>query len=215
MTTLPVPTTKSHLRKQMRDALRTHSPKRAENSERIWKRLLPLVAEVAVKPLAFVYLDFGDEVETVRFLDDLRSVVPELAVPFVVGDSLRLFRFESLDGFVRSPLGVLEPPQSLRDCVQSRVTLDDVGVAIIPGLAFDDLGNRLGRGRGFFDRFLAELSSGVPRIALAFECQRVPCVPTTPHDERVEWIVTEEGVHATCYGYEHNHQIGRVIPSGV
>jgi 5-formyltetrahydrofolate cyclo-ligase len=65
---------------------------------------------------------------------------------------------------------------------------------LVPGLAFDRHGNRLGRGGGFYDRLLAD-AIGV-KIGLAFSCQLVQEVPALPHDVRMDWIVTEiETVH--------------------
>ncbi len=66
-------------------------------------------------------------------------------------------------------------------------------LAIIPGLAFDAHGHRLGRGRGFYDRFLAGIPH-VPVIGVCFACQVVPRVPTEQHDARVSTVITEQDV---------------------
>lgn len=68
-------------------------------------------------------------------------------------------------------------------------------VLVVPLVAFDIRGGRLGRGGGFYDRTLAELKAAGPVVAagIAFSAQRVPAVPLEPHDQRLDWIVTEEG----------------------
>lgn len=65
---------------------------------------------------------------------------------------------------------------------------------LVPGLAFDRRGGRLGRGGGFYDRFLAgPVAAGLPTLGVCFACQVVPNVPQEPHDARVAALVTEEG----------------------
>ncbi len=71
---------------------------------------------------------------------------------------------------------------------------EDVDLAIVPGLAFDERGGRLGRGAGFYDRVLERLRPSAWVIAPAFECQIVAAVPMDAHDRRVHAIVTERRV---------------------
>ncbi len=65
---------------------------------------------------------------------------------------------------------------------------------LVPGVAFDLSGRRLGYGGGFYDRLLSQVARGVPRIAGAFDLQVVPSVPAAPHDLKVDSIVTEQRV---------------------
>lgn len=67
--------------------------------------------------------------------------------------------------------------------------LEAIDVMIIPGVAFDARGNRLGRGGGYYDRLLAAFDGFTAGVAFAF--QLVPCVPTEPHDRSVQVVVTE------------------------
>jgi 5-formyltetrahydrofolate cyclo-ligase len=80
----------------------------------------------------------------------------------------------------------LEPkPEAVRP-----VANDHIDVALVPGLAFDETGNRLGRGMGYFDRILQDLR-GV-KIALAYDFQVLSEVPTEAHDTPMDFIVTEK-----------------------
>jgi 5-formyltetrahydrofolate cyclo-ligase len=67
-------------------------------------------------------------------------------------------------------------------------------MVFIPGLAFDLEGNRLGRGRGFFDRFLKRLGERVPYVALAYDFQIMEGLPVEKWDERVHHIITEKRI---------------------
>lgn len=71
------------------------------------------------------------------------------------------------------------------------IPLSDLHAVIVPGLAFDRRGQRLGRGGGFYDRFLARLPATVRTIGVAFDLQRVDHVPTDPHDAPVQTLFTE------------------------
>jgi len=81
----------------------------------------------------------------------------------------------------------LEPKESLPIIPPAALDL-----IIVPGISFDLIGNRLGRGGGFYDRYLAQPGVKAVLAALAFECQLSPAVPTEPHDRRIDWIFTEQ-----------------------
>ena len=72
-------------------------------------------------------------------------------------------------------------------------------LVLIPGVGFDQAGHRLGRGRGYYDRALRGVLAGALRVGLAHEFQVVSHVPVDPHDERVDYIVTEKRLIA-CAG---------------
>ena len=88
------------------------------------------------------------------------------------------------------PFGLREP--SLEKCPP--VESSALDAIFVPGLAFDHRGGRLGRGGGYYDRFLAGLDPGVPRLGLMFQIQRVDKVPMDPHDQTLPAIITEEGL---------------------
>ena len=77
--------------------------------------------------------------------------------------------------------GILEPSEN---CV--KVDASEIDLTLVPGLAFDQYRNRLGRGRGFYDRWLMQLSG--KRIGVGFDYQLVDTVPTEPHDIQLDLI---------------------------
>ena len=88
-------------------------------------------------------------------------------------------------------LGFREPKAEL-----PAVPLEQIELVIVPGVAFDPHGNRLGRGKGYYDRFLSQLGPGRQWLtcAPAFECQLVVQIPTTAHDRPVQMLITEDRV---------------------
>ncbi len=95
---------------------------------------------------------------------------------------------EAPEGLVRGRLGVLEPSPEVE-----RAELAEGDLLIVPGVAFTHAGERLGRGGGHYDRLLAEARAAAS-IGVAFDIQIVREVPMEPHDRRVDWVVTENGI---------------------
>jgi 5-formyltetrahydrofolate cyclo-ligase len=75
-----------------------------------------------------------------------------------------------------------------------KIPIQEIEVFVIPGIAFDLQGNRIGRGKGYFDRYLAGLQTFQTKIGLAFEVQLCQSLPTDKHDIKVDILVTEERV---------------------
>jgi len=86
--------------------------------------------------------------------------------------------------------GIPEPVDTL-----PRQDLASVDWVLVPGVAFDPLGRRLGYGGGYYDRLLATLAPGVPKVAGAYDLQMVAHIPSAPHDLRVDAIVTPTQTH--------------------
>lgn len=98
-----------------------------------------------------------------------------------------------------APLDVRTPRPGLEE-----IASEDLGLVLVPGLAFDRSGGRLGRGAGFYDRFLASLRAGraagmrAALMGVCFEEQWTQRVPTEPHDVRVDWVATPRGIVDTA-----------------
>lgn len=116
----------------------------------------------------------------------IRVALPRVAEP--TGMSLHAFDEDSQ--LVVGSFGVLEP-----DWRAAHIQPHEVDAAIVPGVAFDAQGNRLGYGGGFYDRLLPHLRGECPVIGLAFDEQVVDEIPTQPHDVPVDLVVTQSTVH--------------------
>lgn len=134
--------------------------------------------EQRVKTVA-CYISFGDEPSTNVFLKHCQfDERISLYVPRVVGEDLEWVPFN--EDQARHPLGMNEP-------VGVAVDLTEVDLMVIPGLAMDRSGNRLGRGRGFYDRALSKISVK-HLVGVVHDNELVDHVPTEGHDAKVEAI---------------------------
>lgn len=133
-----------------------------------------------------LYAATGDELSLDEAITALLARGATVCLPRVQGEALHAVRIDGLDGLVpgwrgvREPLAETEPvePGSLRACV-------------VPGLAFDTAGNRLGYGGGHFDRLLARLDPAAAVIGAAFDVQVLDALPAEAHDRPVHAVVTE------------------------
>lgn len=163
-------------------------PMRAEHSAAITRHLLGLPELERVTDL-LGYMPFGTEVHVGDCLATLHARGVRIHLPWVDGEELGVSRVPAYpEGLAPGWGGVPEPVA--REPVDPGV-LDAV---LVPGLAFDRAGVRLGYGGGHFDRLLARLRPGVPRIGVAFGAQLVERLPAEPHDQPVTVVVTETGV---------------------
>ena len=122
-----------------------------------------------------------DEVDT-HTLIDCYARSKQIILPSVCGDDLQLHVYHPDLPTAKGPFGIVESQGTL---VTDYTHID---LAIIPGVAFDRQGNRLGRGRGYYDRLLPHLSC--PLIGLCHPFQIVTAIPTEPHDKQVDEIIS-------------------------
>ena len=137
-----------------------------------------------------LYVPVGAEVDTGELAHRAAAAGKTLVWPRSVPGSRRMvFASCSPGEMVPGPLGAPEPP-----AWAPAVPPGSIDLFVVPGLAFDPAGGRLGRGGGHYDATLAALPPGAPRVGLAFEAQLVPEVPREPHDVALDAVVTEERV---------------------
>ncbi len=184
---------KQRLRKEVlvrRDKLTTAL--RVIRSADILQKLFELEAVRSATWIHF-YVSCGGEVETTGMIAHALSRGKRVTVPKMETASKQLILSEILDpvrDLAPGPKGIPEPkPEALRP-----VETDTMDLFVVPGVAFDERGNRLGQGAGYYDRLLAGISGRIPIVGLAFELQIVERVPTNDHDIRVDWIITEKRV---------------------
>jgi len=184
---------KRELRARARN-LRKRQPDKDELSRRICARLAAL-PEYQRAVVVMFYVDFASEVRTRQFLPTAWDAGKRVVVPFCAGDDLELFHIESMEELAEGSYGILEPTEAVCGRRQRRVDAAGLDLIVVPGLAFDRRGGRLGQGKGYYDRLLRTVRPDAPRIALAFECQLVPVVPMRPHDAYVHKVITEAAVY--------------------
>jgi len=107
---------------------------------------------------------------------------------------LDLFHLESMDELSLGMYRILEPKTELRDQPGKRVYPQDLDLVVVPGVAFDRRGGRMGHGFGYYDKLLEHVKPGTPLLALAFECQVYDEIPVASHDVFMNAVITEKGV---------------------
>ena len=162
---------------------------RAAASQAVAERLESLPAWSLARTVA-LHASMGAEVETAEVARRALSAGKRIAWPRLAasGAAMEFAECAAID-LVTSPTRSLEPPRSAPP-----LSLDAIDLVVVPGVAFDARGGRLGRGRGHYDATLARLPRGTFRVGLAFESQLVAAVPSEPHDERLDAVVTEARV---------------------
>ncbi|HID95687.1 MAG TPA: 5-formyltetrahydrofolate cyclo-ligase [Candidatus Latescibacteria bacterium] len=137
------------------------------------------------------YVSKDKEVDTRCLIQRALSSGKRVIVPVTDLEKRRLFHSEikALEELEKGTFGILEPKQ---ECLRF-VEPDIIDLVIVPGVAFDPYGNRIGFGGGFYDRFLAGLK--VPKIGLAYQFQILDRIETTHLDVRVDSVMTEERIY--------------------
>ena len=140
------------------------------------------------------YVAIDGEVETRPILARALAGRKRVAVPVTLTKRRRLLAMEvrdlEKDLCISGPYGIPEPRRDSR----ARMAPRDLDLVLVPGIAFDRKGHRLGRGAGYFDRFLEKLPARIPRVGLAFRFQVVRDLPWESHDEPVAKVITERGI---------------------
>ncbi len=132
--------------------------------------------------LVAVYAPSSFEASPLGFVASLEARSERVAWPRVDGARLRFHvcaQSELAPGFA----GLLEPPTMALE-----VDIRDIAMLLVPGLAFDERGHRLGQGGGFYDRLMASI--GALRVGICYAAQRVERVPTLLHDVAVDVVVS-------------------------
>ena len=184
------------LKQQMRveaTARRAIQPDAEPLSRQIFQRLTAL-PEYARAGTLMLYLDVRSEVRTRWFLPAAWGAGKQIVVPYCVDGEIELFHLESLDDLSPGTMGVFEPKVALRGRGR-KINPAELDLIVIPGLAFDRRGGRLGYGKGYYDRFLHRTGGDATKLAVCFECQLFPNIPVLPHDIRMDLVVTENALY--------------------
>ena len=134
-----------------------------------------------------LYRSTPAEPDTGRLLDDLLARGAQVAVPVRQGRGYGWGWVTADTVWISGAHGILEPQQA------AAARPEELRIIVVPGVAFDARGGRVGHGRGHFDRLLAQ--SQALRVGLCFENRLVAAVPMEPHDVRMDAVVTEKNLY--------------------
>lgn len=137
----------------------------------------------------FIYLGFGSEINTIKYVEDFMDDGKRIIVPYTDIKNKKMYGIEinTLDGLKKNKFGILEPVE-----VSNIFNKEDIDLVIMPGVAFDRSGNRIGYGGGYYDKFLSEMRNDFQTIALAYGVQVLEKIPSEEHDIKVNIIITEK-----------------------
>ena len=165
--------TKPLLRQQMRDAKRQHAEKLVEMSENVVVRLKQRITD---RQTVMAYWPLPDEVDIRPLIKHLVAEGHTVLLPKVLdNEHMELRHYRSETDLAEGAFHIMEPVGN------PFIDYDQIDLALIPGMAFDAAGHRLGRGRGYYDRFLAA-HPHLSKIGVCFPFQRVAEVPTEEYD---------------------------------
>ena len=162
-----------------------------KKEERVGKSLtvknrLFLLKEFKEAETILFYISTEEEVDTKDMIAEALKMGKKIVLPVIVGRNLELSLFQETDKLEVGLYGIKQPSKgSIRP-----ISNDQIDLAVVPGLAFDKKGNRLGRGKGYYDRLLKDLPHTTTKIGIAFDFQVLENLPTRPTDIPVQKLVT-------------------------
>lgn len=136
----------------------------------------------------FIFVSFNKEVDTHAIIKKSIDLGKKVSVPKVISKDLgmKALCIEGINELKSSKYGILEPEYE-EDKIMSEESID---LVILPGLAFDSSGGRIGYGAGYYDRFLRKLNPNCKKVGICFDFQMVAKVPMDKNDEYIDFVIT-------------------------
>ena len=163
-----------------------------EKSIKIKNNLFSL-KEFNVAKNIMLYVSFNTEADTQKIIKELLNKKEKtIVVPYVTkGDfKLHLSELKSFNELKPKTFGILEP----REMYIREFNPDKLDLVIVPGIAFDKKGHRIGYGYGYYDRFLKTIKKKAVKIGLAFDFQLIESIPEEEHDVPMNIVVTDKEI---------------------
>lgn len=173
---------KKELRKWIREQKRGMRPAQIQQASEQLARQFFETAYYQNAAVIYGYLPYNQEVRIVPILEQALRDGKKVAVPKVYGDTMRFIYLDDLSKVAPSDFGIPEP------IADAPVAEDPDALVIMPGLAFDPKGNRMGYGGGYYDKFLAQ-EPNHPTVALCYHFQMVEQIPTDDYDIPVDLVL--------------------------
>ena len=185
--------TKADIRSEIaKELTKLSESKQNEIEKQIEGRLFEF-ANFLESKITLLYIHQEFEVSTKHILKKAFVYNKIVVLPLNDAESrdLKLYKIDDFNNDLNLGVdGALQP--NLERC--KAVPIECIDIAIIPGIAFDEKGGRLGTGNGYYDRLIPKLPITTRKVALAFDQQIIPQVPTESHDKPVDIIITEKRI---------------------
>lgn len=144
--------------------------------------------------VVFVYMDFNNEVETMTLIKRMLLEKKKVVIPYTDTVNTVIIPSELKDmdqDLVKSKFGYYEPaPERIVP-----VKPEELDLVVVPGVVFDKKLNRIGFGKGYYDRILCRLKKDAKAVAVAYDFQVLEEVPSEEHDIKMDMIITEKNIY--------------------
>jgi len=185
---------KAEIRKQILEKRKSLLEEEVNKKSNLIREKLFSLEEFRQAGSVLFYVDFENEVRTREMIDYSIRLNKKVIIPYIRNNRIELSVFNDFNELEKGKFGILEPRKEF-----IREYNETPGLVIVPGIAFDSRGYRIGFGGGFYDRLLSEERfKGSIKVALAYEFQIVEEIPNEEHDVKVDKIVSEERVVDCC-----------------
>lgn len=192
--------TKNEIRKEILNIRNNLSSELAEQKSRIIIDKIKDTVEYKNSKSIMVYMDFKNEVNTKAFITEALAEGKKIIIPYTDVEKVLIIPVEinSLDDLVLCKFGYLEPK---KEALNNPYDIEKIELIIVPGVAFDKRKNRIGFGKGYYDKFLRNRNALTNEItsakafALAYEFQVFEEIPAEEHDIKMDKIFTEENIY--------------------
>ena len=171
--------------------IRNNIKNKKEKSKIITDRIKMSDAYKDAKVIA-LYKSFSSEVDTSELINYSIGINKIVALPKVVGNELVFYKINSLnDTLIKSEFGVEEPVENEVNLIDE----NDIDLVIVPGICFDREKNRLGFGKGYYDRFLSNIDAKTIAVCFNEQILKTQILPTNNNDIKMHQIITDAGIY--------------------
>lgn len=178
---------KARIRKKILSVRNKLSRSLVENKSNIIFHKIRNLAEINKSNYFLIYSAINNEVDTKPIIDFLKNKNKRVLLPKYLDEKWAIFEFKNWQTVELGPFGILQPKDN------KSFDKNENDVAIIPGLAFDNNGARLGFGKGVYDNLLNNFK-GI-KIGLAYDFQIIDLIPTEKHDLKMDLIISDKRVY--------------------
>lgn len=139
----------------------------------------------------FTFVSFASEVDTKKIIEYAIKDKKTVCVPKVISkdEGFIIYKINGLMDLEEGFYGILEPKNTCEI-----IDYESIDFILMPGVAFDKFGGRIGYGGGFYDRYLSSLKRDIPKIAIAYDLQIVDKIPMTGLDIYIDGLITEKEI---------------------
>jgi 5-formyltetrahydrofolate cyclo-ligase len=163
-----------------------------QKSQAILEQLIQL-KEYKDSSCVSIYLSFANEVDTFMIINKMKSHGKKIVIPYTDASRVELIPVYLEDpskDLTMSAFGYPEP--IFERAVKAQI--EDIDLVIVPGVAFDVTKNRIGFGKGYYDKYLSKMRPEVKKIAVAYDYQVLESIPSEDHDVKMDYVMTESRI---------------------